>query len=156
VLPSGHGLVVSPHVSLITCQTPARRSISGWPLGVVTSSLQPATAKRTRSTVVSPSLKFTSISQTASVLFTQTSGSPNVGFTCQVVWRGPGASQVRDKRLCRVEAHVRLSSWAPEPDEFSSALGPQTSLPDKDPNGAATTAKNQRCFQNILKAEAPY
>ncbi len=31
----------------------------------------------------------------------------NVGFTCKDVWRGPGASQVRDKRLCQVEAPVR-------------------------------------------------
>jgi hypothetical protein len=32
----------------------------------------------------------------------------NVGFTCKDVWRGPGASQVRDKRLCQVEAPVRV------------------------------------------------
>ena len=31
----------------------------------------------------------------------------NVGFTCKVVWRGPGASQMRNKLLCQVEALVR-------------------------------------------------
>ena len=33
-------------------------------------------------------------------------GTPNVGFACKVVWPGPGASQVRDKRLCQVETPV--------------------------------------------------
>jgi hypothetical protein len=37
----------------------------------------------------------------------------HVGFTCKDVWHGPGTSQVRDKRLCQVEALVRLP--APDP-----------------------------------------
>jgi len=36
--------------------------------------------------------------------------TPNVGFTCEDNWRGPGANQGRDKRLCRLEALVRMSS----------------------------------------------
>jgi hypothetical protein len=34
-------------------------------------------------------------------------GSSNVGFNCKRGWRGPGASQVRDRRDCWVQAFAR-------------------------------------------------
>jgi hypothetical protein len=39
-------------------------------------------------------------------LFVKNILSPNAGFTCKDVWRGPGASQVRDERLCLVQTLV--------------------------------------------------
>ena len=57
----------------------------------------------------------------------------NVGFTCKVVWRGPCASTVRDKRLCQVEALVsltiatKLKEFAPD---YSVAVGSLVELPN--------------------------
>ena len=41
----------------------------------------------------------------------------NVGFSCKGVWRGPGVSQGRDERLCRLEALVmrRTQMLCPAP-----------------------------------------
>jgi hypothetical protein len=54
--------------------------------------------------------------QKRSHLFVQNILSPNVGFTCKDVWRGPCESTVRDERLCLVQTLVILTFPLPEAD----------------------------------------